>query len=191
MQVSFGTLYTVKQGPIITEKQRKVENLANNIFLERHESCGTTKPYYSLRNLDDMLEEDMLVDIYVTHKKNGDTTIKLKSIPTDDGYDEEDIRHKEKLAGVVKEKDKIGITLSKTLSFDEIKLKLKDFARDCISLAEFYKDKISDFETEQINEEIRKETPEAVQRRYAREAELRKLGEEEDFIEEFGTDEYN
>ena len=125
--VNFGCLFTVKETPVISKKQRKIEDTVNDVFEKRNKKYGLNDGNY--RNLDDMLEEDMLMDVAVIHKKNGNVELKLTD--TDNSY-------ARAAKGIVKTKDKIKVVLDKNLSLSEIKSKLKKYTDKCFELAKFY-----------------------------------------------------
>ena len=126
--VSFGCLFTVRETLGMTSKQRAIEHTVNDVFEYRNKKYGNNTGYY--KNLDDMLEEDMLMDVVVIHKKNGNVELKLTD--TDNFY-------AEAAKGIVKTEDKISVVLDKNLPMREIKSKLKEYTDKCFALAKFYK----------------------------------------------------
>ena len=128
--VSFGTMYTVKECARSTMRQMELEDAINNKFLAREKRNGMNSTYP--RTLDEMLEEDMEVDVCITHKKNGDVTIALKDRNPDNIL----------IKDIVKPKDKIKLTINNNLPYGKAKKLITDYANKCRRLARQYWAKI-------------------------------------------------
>ena len=141
MKVSFGQLYTVTDCAYRTKKQREVEEKINDVFETRLAKNGMNTFHYP-RTLSEMLSEDMLVDVRLTNKKNGDTELKL----------EEQEHYFSLLDNIIKDKDKIQLTLKANLTKREIDKKLTQFANKCRCLAKFYDKQFSNEGSKRLSE---------------------------------------
>ena len=139
MKVSFGQLYTVKECAFRTSKQREIEEKTDDVFESRFAKNGINTFNYP-RTLSEMLSEDMLVDIRLTHKKNGDVELKL----------EEQEHCFSIMDNIIKEKDKIKLTLTADMTKREIAKKLNQFANNCRKLAKFYDKQFSNIGAERL-----------------------------------------
>ena len=85
----------------------------------------------------------------------------------------------------------LSSALTQDIAKKEIKAKITAYAQKCEALARLYGDRISKFESDEINNEIGRENAQQAQIRRAKWDELRKLGQEESFIEDFDTESFN
>ena len=129
--VSFGAMYTINECARRTINQRKIEDTINANFQAREVRNGSNGSYP--RTLDEMLEEDMMVDVYVTHKKNGNVEISLKDLKPNDMI----------VNGIVKDKDKIKLIVNYNLPPIKINKLITEYANKCRRLANFYSAEIA------------------------------------------------
>ncbi len=183
--ISFGSLNTYREKGLrrLTENQERIEREMDDTFSTRNPINGFNSCSRAPRTLADVLEEDMLQDVNIIHKRNGDVLVKLSNTEVldsmEDGKD------------VIDEGDKPQITLSSKMSDSVIRKNIREFATKCRKVAFFYSKELSNILGAKLDEKIGKMTPADFKREEEKQKALDALAEEDRFREEFGTDQFN
>lgn len=128
MNVSFGRLITVVEGAGRSRKQCEVENMIDERFEKPIQNpCSTVSG--ETTNLDNLIEEEMMGDILVIHKRNGDVHVQLRE--NEDVYDTVDFEW-------IKKKDKKPLVIKSNYSLDKIYKKIHNYADDLFNKVEGY-----------------------------------------------------
>ncbi len=172
MNVSFGMLMNTKDSNYLeTPKQKQVQKLVQDAFIRTE--IGS-------KSLDEFLDEEVLTDVYVKSKNNGNVFLRLRN--SDDSDEKQEPKD-------VDTKKPLSVTLNLKKPMSSIKKAIDDFVKRSKKYAE------TKYGKENMDEYL---THSSYAKAYARalvDPEYKKaldaLSEEEDFVRDFGTDNFN